>query len=206
MRRAFAFAALVVAVAALGPACAGAAMPSVVEVNALARAAGNRKEEAVKIGLALLATRGPAQILKIRVDAVGSHQVAGILLSGENLIEPVDAAGFIQQTIVLIEGAFAASDVEEVDLWATVPIAVPPGAIVSGDLAVPVSRIVFAASARRADRQAYAMRLRAGTGVYWASDWRAELDTKARAARGPEPSAATPNHANNPDTVRAAGS
>ena len=206
MRRALAFAALVAAVAALGPAYAGAAMPSVVEVNALARASGNRKEEAVKIGLALLATRGPSQILKIRVDAVNGHQVAGILLSGENLIEPVDAADFVQQAIALIDGAFTASDVEEVDLWATVPIAVPPGAIVSGDLAVPVSRIVFAASARRADRQAYAKRLRAGTGVYWASDWRAELDSKARAAKGPEASPSGTNHAIAPDAVRAPGS
>lgn len=206
MRRALAFAALVASAAVLAPDCAGASMPTVVEVNAVARAGGNRKDAAVKIGLAVLATRGPAQVLKIRVDAVGTHQVAGILLSGEKLIEPVGAAGFVEQIIGLIEGTFEASDVEEVDLWATVPIPVRPGAIVSGDLAVPVTRIVFAASARRFDRQVFAKRLRAGTGVYWAPDWRAELDAKARAATAPDPRAAVPNHAVNPDTVRASGS
>jgi hypothetical protein len=191
MRRAAACAALVAVTAAFAPHAAGAAVPSVVDVNAAARAAGNRKDEAVKIGRSLLATRGPAQITKIRVDGIGPHQVAGIVLSGEKLREPVDAAGFVEQAIELIEAAFEAGDVEEVDVWATIPIPVAAGAVVSGDLAVPTSRIVFSTGARRIDRAVYAARIRAGTGVYWAPDWRAEMIAKARAARTPEPAPAT---------------
>lgn len=204
MRRAAAAAAL--AVAALGPACVFAAQPSVVDVNAEVRSAGNRKDEAVKIGRSLLATRGPAQITKIRVDGIGPHQVAGIVLDGEKLREPVGAAAFAEQAIELIEATFEAGDVEEVDVWATVPIAVAPGAIVSGDLAVPTSRTVFSASARRVDRRVYAARVRAGNGVYWAPDWRAQLEANARAAKGPDPGRAAPKHESGPQVVRAPGS
>jgi hypothetical protein len=193
MRRAAAWAALLAAVAALGPRATSAVQPSVVDVNANVRAAGNRKDEAVKIGRSILATRGAAQVTKIRVDGVGPHQIAGIILSGEKLREPVDAAGLLEQAIGLIEATFEAGDVEEVDVWATIPIPVPAGAIVSGDLAVPTSRTVFSAGARRVDRRIYAERLRAGMGVFWAPDWRAQVEARARAARAPEPEGATPN-------------
>ena len=43
----------------------------------------------------------------------------------------------------LVEKAFAAAPaVEEVDVWASVPIEVVKSEIVSGDLAVPTSRTV----------------------------------------------------------------
>lgn len=197
---------LAVATAAGVPVAAGADQASTVDVNALARAAGNRKDEAVKIGRSLLATRGPAQILKIRVDGVGPHQIAGLVLSGAKLREPVDAAGFVEQVIELVEGTFEAGDVEEVDVWATVPIPVAPGAIVSGDLAVPTSHPVFSATVRRVDRKTYASRLRAGDGVYWLPEWRADLEERARAARGPDSGKDAPNHVGRVEAARAPGS
>lgn len=206
MRHVAASAALLAAFTAFGTHAAAAAQPSVVDVNASVRAAGNRKDEAVKIGRSILATRGAAQVTKIRVDGVGPHQVAGIVLSGEKLREPVDPAEFLEQAIALIESTFEAGDVEEVDVWATVPIAVPAGAVVSGDLAVPTSRTVFSASARRIDRKIYAERLRAGTGVYWAPDWRAQVEARARAAKGPEPAGAAPNPTPAPNIAPTPGS
>lgn len=206
MRRAGACAALACALALFGAPAARAESPSIVDINAEARAAGNRREEAVKIGRALLATRGAAQITKIRVDGVGPHQVAGIVLSGERLREAVEPAEFVEQAIALIEAAFEAGEIEEVDVWATVPIPVPPGAIVSGDLAVPTSRTVFSASARRVDRRVYAERLRAGTGVFWAPDWRARLEAEAHGTKGPDPGAAVPKAASGGSNLRSPGS
>jgi hypothetical protein len=206
MRRAAAAVTLAALVGACAPAPARAATPTVVEVNAQARAAGNRRDEAIKIGRSLLATHGPAQVLKIRVDGIGPHLVAGIVLSGEKLREPVDAAGFLDQVIQIVDETFDAGEVEEVDVWATVPIPVAPGAIVSGDLAVPTSRTVFSASVRRTARQTYAAHLRAGSGVYWSPDWRAHVETNARAAKAPEPGTQAPYHADGSETLRAPGS
>ncbi len=206
MRNGVLAAVLAVATAAGVPVSSAVAQPSTVEVNALARAAGNRREEAIKIGRSLLETRGPAQILKIRVDGVGSHQIAGLVLSGVKLREPVDPAGFVEQVIELVEATFEAGDVEEVDVWATVPIPVAPGAIVSGDLAVPTSHPVFSATVRRVDRKTYAARLRAGEGLYWQPEWRAELEDRSRAARAPDPGKDAPNHAGRVEAARAPGS
>ena len=44
---------------------------------------------------------------------------------------------------------FAASPVDEVDIWVSVPLVVGKDVIVTGDLAVPSSRSVFTVSARR---------------------------------------------------------
>jgi hypothetical protein len=57
--------------------------------------------------------------------------------------------------------------------------------VVSGDYAVPVSRIVFSATVRRAEAADLPARLSAGRDVYWAPDWEAGLARGGGAS--PEP-------------------
>ncbi|MGH7729027.1 MAG: hypothetical protein ACREM2_09570, partial [Vulcanimicrobiaceae bacterium] len=118
---------------------------------------------------------GPAQILKIRVDGAGPHLIAGLMLSGERFHAPLDPARFSNEVIALTVRSFAALPLEEVDVWAVVPIAVPRGSIVSGDLAIPTERIVYSATVRRAEGPAFAARLRRGDDVFWDPRWRAAL-------------------------------
>ena len=165
------------ALALLAPAAPASAPPqpaAVVDSDAAARAAGNRKADAYRLGLALLAERWPAQVLKIRIDGAAAHAVAGLLLSGVKFHGALDADGFVQEVAALIDRTFAASTVEEVDVWATVPLDVAKGEVVAGDFARPTSRIVFSFTARRTDRDVL-QRLRAGDGVFWAADWKAGL-------------------------------
>jgi hypothetical protein len=152
-----------------------AAPVSAADEDARARAAGNRHAEAVKIGSVLFATRWPAQILRVRVDAVGRHAIAGLMLSAVKFHQDIDRAGFLNEIELLVQRTFAASDVEEVDVWATVPIAVKEHTVVSGDLAEPTSRTVFAVTCRRDQLTGLVARLRNGDGVYWSPDFKAQL-------------------------------
>ncbi len=147
----------------------------VASVDAAARAAGNRKATAIAIGRRLFATVRPVQILKVRVDGIGSHEVAGLVLSGRKFHGPVDAGGIAAEIVAIVDETFGASDVEEVDVWITVPIAVGEHAVVAGDKAMPTTRIVYATTVLRADRATLAARLRAGTGVYWYAPWKSAL-------------------------------
>lgn len=145
------------------------------ELDAAARAEGNRRAEAVKIGRALFATIWPVQITHVRVDGVGRHAIAGLVLSAVKFHQAVDRAGFLSEVEVLVGRTFAASDVEEVDVWATVPIPYDAREPVSGDLAKPTSRTVFAVTCRRDQLAALTARLRGDRGVYWADDFRSRL-------------------------------
>ncbi len=147
---------------------------AIVAVDAAARTAGNRKPDAYQLGLVLLGRRWPAQLVKIRVDAVGSHAVAGLVLSGVKFHGDLDADGFLAEVAALVDQTLRVSHVEEVDVWATVPLDAGKGAVVAGDYARPTSRIVFSFTARRSDPNAL-RRLRSGEGVYWADDWKASL-------------------------------
>ena len=178
-------AALVVALATAAPplALATASLPtdvptlppSVVEIDAAARAAGNRKAEAEQLARQLLIRRWPVQVLKIRIDAAGSHQVAGIVLSGVKFHGSVDEHRFLWEVAWLVERTLTATKVEEVDLWTTVPIAVGKGEIVAGDFAEPTTRIVFSATIRRREANAVMQTLERGTNVFWDASWRASL-------------------------------
>jgi hypothetical protein len=143
--------------------------------NAAARAAGNRRPEAIKIGRVLLATVWPVQIMRIRVDAVGKHSIAGLMLSAVKFHQEIDRAGFLNEIELLVQRTFATSGVEEVDVWATVPIPVKAHTTVSGDLAEPTSRTVFAVTCRREQLAGLVARLRNGDGVYWSDDFKAKL-------------------------------
>jgi hypothetical protein len=153
---------------------------STADRNAESRASGNHRSEAVKIGRALFATVWPAQIVRVRVDTVGRHSVAGLMLSAVKFHQDIDRAGFLNEIELLVQRTFATSDVEEVDVWATVPIPVKEGATVSGDLAEPTTRTVFAVTCRRDQLPNLVARLRNGEGVYWSADFKAKLHGGAR--------------------------
>jgi hypothetical protein len=171
----------------LAASAAFAAAPSRVEVDANARAEGNRKAAAVALGRVLLLRTWPAQVLKVRIDGVGSHAVAGLVLSGVKFHARLDEDAFLAEVAALVERTFASSAVEEVDLWATVPIAVGRGTVVAGDFAAPTTRTVFTVTLRRRDAERdLVAQLRRGKGIYWAPDWRRGLDRRAKTApRGP---------------------
>jgi hypothetical protein len=156
--------------------------PSIVDLDAAARSAGNRKAEAEQLARVLLVHTWPAQILKVRVDGFGSHAVAGLVLSGVKFHGPLDEGGFLREVAALVERTFSAASVEEVDVWTTVPISVGKGAVVAGDFAQPTTRIVFSATLRRADAATGLLpKLERGHGVFWDAAWRATL----RAAYAP---------------------
>jgi hypothetical protein len=162
--------------AAFAPRANAVAAPaSMAELDAVARAEGNRRAEAIKIGRVLFATIWPVQIMHVRVDGVGRHAVAGLALSAVKFHQAVDRASFLNEIEVLVGRTFAASGVEEVDVWATIPIPYDARKPVSGDFAEPTSRTVFALTCRRSEFAALTARLRADRDVYWAEDFRARL-------------------------------
>lgn len=158
---------------ALQSAAAVAAPPPVSEVDAEARAAGNRKDVATQIGDAIFATTWPAQVSQISANQLGEHLIVGIRVWGVKFHEKMTRAAFVSEVVALVEKAFAVEPkAEEVDLWASVPIAVGKGVIVSGDLAKPTSRVVYSISVRRGEASAALASRAAGThGVYWDEDW-----------------------------------
>lgn len=153
---------------------AASAQTAAVSTRAIARAEGNERAQAIALGESLLATQWPAQVLKIRVDAVPGHRVAGITLSGTKFHQRLDARGFLSEVRSLIGKSFAGAPLEEVDVWTTVPIDVARGTVVSGTLAQPTSRIVFSVTVVRADLPRLNA-IFASNDVYWDAAWRSAL-------------------------------
>ncbi|MBD5634311.1 MAG: hypothetical protein IAI49_07510 [Candidatus Eremiobacteraeota bacterium] len=149
------------------------------EVDAIARAAGNRRADAIALGTVLFAKVRRAQVVKVRIDGAMSHEVAGLVISGVKFHGKVSRSDFTSEVIDLVRTAFAASRVDEVDCWATVPLPAGARAIVSGDMAQPTSRTVFAVTVRRMELGNFAERIRRGTGVYWNPRFSAELGAAA---------------------------
>jgi hypothetical protein len=148
------------------------APPGVDRTDAFARAAGNRKAIAVKIGQALFATRWPAQVVNVYADGIPGHDIAGLHLSGVHFHHPLTRTQFIDEIAGLVRRTFTVAPVEEVDVWASVPLGVGKGVVVAGDLAKPTFRVVFALSARRGEStESLLQRMRRGRGVFWDQDW-----------------------------------
>ncbi len=168
-------AALLGAVLALAPLAASAAAPPVALVDAHARAAGNRRDIAIRVGDAIFARVWPAEVSQVSANAVGRHLIVGIRVWGVKFHTPLTRAGFVREMVQLVATArSAAPEAEEVDLWASIPIPVKPGTIVSGDLAQPTSRVVYSLSARRSESlTALATRALGDRGVYWDRTWAA---------------------------------
>ena len=150
----------------------GSGAPSTSLVDAYARAGGNDKATAVQIGRVVFQHQWNAQILKIYADRAGSHSVAGMLLSGVKFHHPLTRTEFIAEVASIIDLAFSAAPVEEVDLWCNVPLSVGKGLVVSGDLAHPTQRTVFTVTVRRGESKAsVSARIAAGQNVYWDALW-----------------------------------
>jgi hypothetical protein len=158
-------------------ATAAALTPTLAEVDAMARAAGNRRDVAEQIGASVFATRWPAEVSQISANSLDGHLVVGIRLWGVKFHQPLTRTQFVSEAVDIVERAFAAArGVEEIDLWASVPIGVTKGEIVSGDLAKPTSRTVFSLSARRGEAAASLQaRLEVPSeGVFWDEQWARE--------------------------------
>ena len=156
------------------------AASSVVDLNAAERAEGNRPAQAVQIGKALLCSVWPAQVLKIRVDAAGNHTVAGLMISGVKFHRRLDPAAFTAEVVSLVRMTFAASPVEEVDVWATIPLPPFKQRPVGGEYLIPTDRFVYGAAVPRSELATFAARLARGDEVFWDPAWRRTLDTTAR--------------------------
>jgi hypothetical protein len=147
----------------------------------IARTQGTDLPTARRVAAALLARERPAQILWVRCERVAAHVDCGIVLSGVKFHRALDVAGWNAEVADLVGGAFAAApQLDEVDCWATVPLAVGRGAVVSGDYAQPTSATVFSITVPRGHRAEIAGRLARGSGVYWDPAFRASLAKSTR--------------------------
>lgn len=145
--------------------------PTVAELDADSRAAGNRIDIAERIGDGVFKTTWAAQVSQISANAVGKHVIVGIRVWGVKFHHPITRRQFLDEVASLVEAAFAAAtEAEEVDLWASVPISVGKGVIVSGDLAKPTTRTVFSVSVRRGET-AEAILVKSGSAAFWDQDW-----------------------------------
>lgn len=148
------------------------ASPGVDRLDAAARAGGNRKAMAVTIGRALFSTLWPAQVLNVYADGFNGHNIAGLRVSGVHFHGPLTRAEFTGEILALAQRAFAAAPIDEVDVWASVPLRVGKDVVVAGDIAKPTSRTVFSVSVIRGESAASLQRrLRQGDGVYWDQEW-----------------------------------
>ncbi len=163
-----AISALVLLAQALFP----AAPAGVGATDAYARSSGNAKPVAAAIGRALFATVWPAQVLNVYADSVDGRSVAGLRLSGVRFHRPLTREQFIDEIAQIVRTAFTSSNVNEVDVWATVPLRVGKDVVVAGDLAKPTSRTVFTLSVRRGESaDSMVARMRRGDGAFWDQEW-----------------------------------
>ncbi len=165
--------ALVALLALITPAASLASSPSIATLDSNARASGNRKDIAEKIGDQLFAIEWPAQIMKVSANQAAGSLVVGLKVNGVHFHAPLTRDAFASE-IVTIAGRIFATDpsVSEVDIWAAVPITVGKGVIVSGDLATPTTRDVFTVTIQRREAEAALIgRIKAGKGVYWDEEW-----------------------------------
>lgn len=164
----------VAAAVAIVSGVAAASAPSVADLDATARAVGNQRDLAERIGLAVFATPWPAEVSQISANAIEGHLIVGIRVWGVKFHSPITREQFIDEVVGVVGRAFAAAPAtEEVDVWASIPIAITKGEIVSGDLARPTTRTVFSLTVRRGESAA-SLRTRAAVpsaDVFWDPQW-----------------------------------
>jgi hypothetical protein len=160
-------------IAALFTGIARAHAPSVADLDATSRAAGNRHDVAMAVGEAIFRTTWPAQVFRVSANGFAGHIVLGLGVYGVKFHDPMTRSEFATQISELAQRAFtAAPEAEEVDIWAVVPIEVGKGVIVSGDLAKPTTRTVFTATILRNEPQdLLPEHLLKGPKAYWDEEW-----------------------------------
>ena len=161
------------AASAIAPPRALADVPSVADLDANARAAGNLRPEAVRVGHVIFATKWPAQVLQVAADGIGGHVVLGVRISGVHFHRDLTREQFLDEVEALATLAFAAEpSAEELDVWTVVPLDAGKGVIVSGDLAKPTSRTVYSATVLRRDASGGSLRSAlADKNAFWDEDW-----------------------------------
>jgi hypothetical protein len=154
-------------------AVAAASIPSVADLDASQRAAGNRLDLATTIGRSIFSVRWSAQVTQVSANDLDGHTIVGIRLWGVKFHHPMTRDQFTAEIAALVQRAFeAAPHAEEIDVWASVPIQVGKGVIVSGDLAKPTTRTVFSLSVQRGESAAsIARRAVLGPGAFWDEEW-----------------------------------
>lgn len=146
--------------------------PTVAELDADARAAGNRIDLAERIGDSIFRTTWAAQVSQVSANALGPHVIVGIRVWGVKFHHPITRDEFVGEITSLIRTAFAAApEAEEVDLWVSVPIRVGKDVIVTGDLAKPTTKTVFSVSVRRDETPETTIAKTSGSMTYWDQDW-----------------------------------
>jgi hypothetical protein len=163
-----------VATALIATAPAFASAPTVASLDATARASGNRPDIATRIGDRVFSSPLPAQVSQISANEFDGHLVLGIRLWGVKFHKPLTQRQFVDQIAWLVRTAFAAApSAQEVDIWTSVPISIGKGAVVSGDLARPTSRVVFTLSVPRtsSDAGAIARETSPNGSAFWDDDW-----------------------------------
>jgi len=143
--------------------------------RAAARSSGTDRATAYRVASALLAHPLPAQLLNVRCEVLGVHRLCGLTVAGTKFHRPLDRRAFADEIAALVRGAFAAAPLEEVDVWATVPVDAGRGADVSGDAAVPTSATVFALTVPRAHLAALGTQLATDRDVFWDAEFAADL-------------------------------
>jgi hypothetical protein len=143
--------------------------------RAAARSSGTDRATAYRVAQSLLAQPLPAQLHKVRCEVLGAHRICGLTIAGTKFHHPLDRRAFTAEVAQLVRGAFAAAPLEEVDVWATVPLDAGRGAIVSGDLAVATSATVFAVTVPRAHLAGLGAQLASNRDVYWDAEFAADL-------------------------------
>ncbi len=168
--------------AVLGSGIGRAEVPSVADLDATARAAGNRLDIATHIGEDIFSSTWPAQVSQISANELDRHLIVGIRIWGVKFHAEMTREEFVDEVSTLIQKAYSAAPAaEEVDVWASVPIDVAKGVVVSGDLAKPTSRTVFSITARRGESPAQvAERANKTTdgNVFWDEEWAREAFKK----------------------------
>lgn len=149
-------------------------MPSVADLDAAARAVGNRRDLAEQIGKSIFSTRWSAEVSQVSANSFNGHLIVGIRIWGVKFHTPITRDEFVAEVVTLVERTFAAApETEEIDVWASVPIDVGKGVIVSGDLAKPTSRVVFSLTVRRGE-SGDSLRARvvgSSDRVFWDEQW-----------------------------------
>jgi hypothetical protein len=143
------------------------------DMDAHARALGNRRDVAIAVGQRLFMTQWPAQVLHIEANQIGAHLVLGLQVNGVHFHQALTFEEFKREVMTLAaQSLTVAKDAEEVDLWVTVPIKVGKDVIVSGDLAKPTNRNVFTLTVRRGETpESMAQRMHSGTNLFIDEEW-----------------------------------
>ena len=148
-------------------------------MRATARARGTDRPTAIRVGRAILSQGLAAQLTRIRCEQLGAHRICGLVLSGVKFKHPLDRSAFTAEVSAAVRTAFATAPLEEVDLWATVPLDAGKGVVVSGDAAAPTSATVFAISVPRVALPRLGDQLATSRDVFWDAAFARSLAKKS---------------------------